>query len=82
MHTEPFSADQASIHRCCSLSACVLSLFSCVGLFMTLWTVVRLLCHGILQARILEWVVMPLSRDLPDPGIKPWSLALQADCLH
>ena len=22
---------------------------------------------------------MPSSRDLPDPGIKPWSLALQAD---
>ena len=26
--------------------------------------------HGILQARILEWVAMPSSRDLPDPGIK------------
>ena len=24
--------------------------------------------HGILQARILEWVAMPSSRDLPDPG--------------
>ena len=30
--------------------------------------------HGILQARILEWVAMPSSRDLPDPGIKPASL--------
>ena len=29
---------------------------------------------GILQARILEWVVMPFSRDLPNPGIKPMSL--------
>ena len=29
--------------------------------------------HGILQARILEWVVMPSSRDLPNPGIKPMS---------
>ena len=27
--------------------------------------------HGILQARILEWVVFPFSRDLPNPGIKP-----------
>ena len=27
--------------------------------------------HGILQARILEWVVMPSSKDLPNPGIKP-----------
>jgi len=30
--------------------------------------------HGILQATILEWVVMPLPGDLPDPGIKPASL--------
>ena len=26
--------------------------------------------HGILQARILEWVAIPFSRDLTDPGIK------------
>ena len=26
---------------------------------------------GILQARILEWVPIPFSRDLPNPGIKP-----------
>ena len=30
--------------------------------------------HGILQARILEWVAIPFSGDLPDPGIKPRSL--------
>ena len=30
--------------------------------------------HVILQARILEWVDMPSSRDLPNPGIKPESL--------
>ena len=30
--------------------------------------------HGILQTRTLEWVAMPSSRDLPDPGIKPASL--------
>ena len=29
--------------------------------------------HGILQARILEWVVMSFSRDLPDPGTEPSS---------
>ena len=36
--------------------------------------------HGILQARILEWV-LPFSPpgDLPDPGIEPGFLALQAD---
>ena len=30
--------------------------------------------HGILQARIMKW-------DLPDPGIKPRSPALQAESL-
>ena len=30
--------------------------------------------HGILQARILEWVAMPSSRDLSDPQIEPMSL--------
>ena len=34
--------------------------------------------HGILQARILEWVAMPFLRDLPDSGIEPRSPALQA----
>ena len=29
--------------------------------------------HGILQARILKWVAMPSSRDLPNPGIEPIS---------
>ena len=36
---------------------------------------------GILQARILEWVAIPFSRDLPDLGIQPSSPALQADSL-
>ena len=30
--------------------------------------------HGILQARILEWVAMPPPGDLPNPGIEPESL--------
>ena len=39
--------------------------------------------HGISQARILEWVAIPFSRDLPDPGIVLASLGLllQADSL-
>ena len=47
--------------------------------------------HGILQARILEWVAFPFSRgssqprgrtqDLPIPGIEPRSSALQVDSL-
>ena len=37
--------------------------------------------HGALQARILEWVAMTSSRDLPDPGMEPKFPALQADSL-
>ena len=37
--------------------------------------------HRILQARILKWVAIPFSRRFPNPGIKPGSLALQADSL-
>ena len=32
--------------------------------------------HGILQARILEWVARPSPGDLPDPGDEPASLTL------
>ena len=35
--------------------------------------------HGILQARILEWVAIPFHKDLPDLGTGPWSPALQED---
>ena len=41
----------------------------------TLWTV-----HGILQARILEWVAFP-SWDIPNSRIKPGFPALQVDSL-
>ena len=37
--------------------------------------------HGILQARILEWVAIPFSRGLPIRGIKPKSPALHMDSL-
>ena len=46
----------------------VLSHFSGVRLFVTLWTAARQApvpgssVHGLLQARALEWVVMPSSR--------------------
>ena len=41
---------------------------------MTPWRV-----HGILQARILEWVAFPSPGDLPNPGIKLRSPSLQVD---
>ena len=37
--------------------------------------------HGILQARIPEWVAFPSPGDLPNPGIKPRSATLHADSL-
>ena len=37
--------------------------------------------YGILQARILKWVAIRFSGDLPEPGIEPKSPALQADSL-
>ena len=63
----------------------MLSCFSPVQLFGTLWTVALQapLC-GIFQARILEWVAMPTPGDLPDSGIKrasPVALALRVDSL-
>ena len=39
------------------------------------------LVHGILQARILEWVSFPSPVYLPNPGIEPRSPTLQADSL-
>ena len=37
--------------------------------------------HGILQARILEWVAISFFKGSSNPGIEPRSPALQADCL-
>ena len=37
--------------------------------------------HGIFQARVLKWVAISFSRDLPHPGTEPRSSALQADAL-
>ena len=73
-------------HRATSwsaVSAAAVCHFSHVGLCVTPWTVAcqAPLSMGILQARIVEWVAMPSSGDLPDPGIKPRSPALQEDSL-
>ena len=45
------------------------------------WTILDQPVHGILQARILEWVALPAPGDLPNPGVEPWSPVLQADSL-
>ena len=48
---------------------------------LTLCDPVDYIVHGILQARLLEWVPFPSPGDLPNPGIKPRSPTLRADSL-
>ena len=55
-----------------------------VQLFTTPWTVCSppgSSVHGPFQTRILEWVAISFSGDLPNPGIKPMSPAFEADSL-
>ena len=48
---------------------------------LTLCDPMDYIVHGNLQARILEWIAFPSPGDLPNPGIRPRSPALQADSL-
>ena len=53
----------------------MLSYFSCVRLFVTYGLYLPgSFVHGILQARILEWVILPPPGDPPHPEIEPMSL--------
>ena len=54
------------------MHACVLSHFSRVQLFVTLWTVAHLAPLSMGFSRQEYW--SDPSQDLPDPGIKPASL--------
>ena len=47
----------------------------------TLWDPMAYTVHGILQARMLEWVAFPSPEDLPNPGIESRSPTFQADSL-
>ena len=62
--------------------ACLLGCFSCIQLCDPVdCSSPGSLVHGILQARILEWVAMPYSRGSASPGIEltsPMYPALQA----
>ena len=52
---------------------CMLSHFSCVWLFVTLWTVAcQDSVHEILQARILQWIAIPFSRRASWPRDSAW----------
>ena len=62
---------------------CVLSHFSCVWLFVTTWTVAHQapLSMGFSRQEYQSGLPCPSPGDLPGPGIKPVSLALQVDSL-
>ena len=63
--------------------ACLLSRFSHVRLFETLWTVAHQAPLSMEFSKHEYWSGLPFPppEDLPDPGIKPTSPALQADSL-
>ena len=62
-------------------SVCLL--LSCVQLFVNLWTVARqaLLSMEFSSQEYWSGLPFPSPGDLPDPGIKPGSPALQEDSL-
>ena len=68
----------------CSVCVCARMWASnSVRLFVTLWTVARQAPLFIKFSRQEYWsgLSFPSPGNLPDPGIKPWSPALQADSL-
>ena len=54
---------------CVCVSVCVLVVFDSA----TPWSVAKLLFHGILQARILEWVAIPSSRGSSQTRDQTWA---------
>ena len=70
-------------HYANKLCVCVLAIQSCPTLCNPVdVSLPGSSIHGILQASILEWLAIPVSRDPPDPGLEPGSLVLQADSLQ
>ena len=65
-----WKVDSLPLQSVCTYArVCLLSHFSRVWLFATLWTVACQvpLVHGILQARTLEWLAMPSSSGSSQP---------------
>ena len=60
-----------------------IKLHSCVRLFVTPWTVAHQAPPSVGFPRQEYWSGLPFCSpwDRPDPGIEPWSPALQADAL-
>ena len=97
MCTGDVCAGDSSLFMCVCLHTCVFFICAvcahiclCVCIWVSEDWIVQSDCsplgssvHGILRARILEWVVIPFSLPeyFPDPGIQPGSPALKADSL-
>ena len=75
--------EQAEKQYMICMYACVLSCFSHIQLFVILWTVTHraLLSMGFPKQEYWSGLPFPSPRDLPDPGTKLGSPALQADSL-
>ena len=75
--------DKLGINRY-TLLRLLLSHFSCVWLCVTPWTAARQAPPSMGFSRQEYWSALPFPapEDLPDPGIKPESPALQANYLH
>ena len=56
--------------------------WKCTQLRLTLYDPTDYTVHGILQARILEWIAVPFSRGSPKPGIEPRSLHCRQILYH
>ena len=76
MPTFPLQERSPPLNLLCSCKSVIVA-----QLCPTLCDPMDYMVHGILQARILEWVVFPFSRGSSTPGIKPRSPALQVDSL-
>ena len=65
---------------CVCVCVCVLATQSCTLLCDSMkCSLLASSVHVILQAKIVQWVTIPYSRGPLQPGMGPWSPALQAD---
>ena len=67
------ATQSSSVSRRKGMCAYVLSRFCHAWVFVTPWLQpTRLLCPWILQARILEWIIMPSCRGSSWPRVRTW----------
>ena len=78
-----YKAERLRLHTWPYVHACMLSRFICVQLFATPWTVAHQapLSVGLSRREYCSGLPYSSPGDLPQSGIEPRSLALQADSL-